>query len=124
MRTQRPRPVCRPSPGGTKEIDGRPYFRLDDYRAWSGRKAGDDLELTEGVVTASWNAWVEASGDCPRLAGIQVSKFDPAVTDEDFFCCQDPARRRRREERASLIRVLMVDKGVSALEGLLQGVSA
>jgi hypothetical protein len=50
-----------------------------------------------------------------------VSKFDPAVTDEDFFCCQDPARRRRREERASLIRVLMVDKGASALEGLLRG---
>ena len=95
--------------GRTKKIDGRPYFHLDDYRAWSGRKAGDDLELTEGVVTASWNAWVEASGDCPRLAGIQVSKFDPAVTDEDFFCCQDPERRRRREERASLIRVLMLD---------------
>ncbi len=107
--------------GRTKEIDGRPYFHLDDYRAWSGRKAGDDLELTAGVVTASWNAWVEASGPCPELAGIQVSKVDPAVKDEDFFCCQDPARRRRREERASLMRVLMLEKGVSALEGSLQG---
>ena len=107
--------------GRTKEIGARPYIHLDDYRAWSGRKAGDDLEVTEGVVTQSWNAWIEANGDKPKLAGIQVSKFDPAVTDEDFFCCQDPARRRRREERASLIRVLMVDKGVSSLEGLLQG---
>ena len=107
--------------GRTKEIDARTYIHLKDYRAWSGRKAGDDLELTEGVVTASWNAWVEASGDCPELAGIQVSKVDPAVKDEDFFCCQDPGRRRRREEMASLLRVLMVDKGVSALEGLLQG---
>jgi len=121
MRTQRPRPVCRPLRGGQREIDARTYIHLDDYRAWSGRKAGDDLELTEGVVTASWNAWVGASGDCPELAGIRVSKVDPAVRDEDFFCCQDPGRRRRREEMASLIRVLMVDKGVSELEGLLQG---
>lgn len=107
--------------GRTKEIGARPYIHLDDYRAWSGRKAGDDLEVTEGVVTQSWNAWIEANGDKPKLAGILVSKLDPAVKDEDFFCCQDPGRRRRREEMASLLRVLMVDKGVSALEGLLQG---
>jgi hypothetical protein len=107
--------------GRTKEIDARPYIHLDDYRAWSGRKAGDELKLTEGVVTASWNAWVEASGDCTELAGIQVSKVDHGLKDEDFFCCQDPARRRRREEMASLIRVSIVEKGVSALEGLLQG---
>ena len=42
--------------GRTKEIEARPYIHLDDYRAWSERKAGDDLEVTEGVVTASWNA--------------------------------------------------------------------
>jgi hypothetical protein len=107
--------------GRTKEIDARPYIHLDDYRAWSGRKAGDDLEVTEGVVTQSWNAWVEANGDKPELAGIRVRMVDPAVKDEDFFCCQDPAHRRSREEMASLLRMLIVDKGVSALEGLLEG---
>ena len=103
--------------GRTKEFDARPYIHLDDYRAWGGRTAGDDLELTEGVVTASWNAWVEASGKCAELAGIRVGKVDPTVTDEDFFCCQDPARQRRREERASLIRVFIPDNGVLAIEG-------
>ena len=101
--------------GRTREIDARPYIHLDDYRAWSGGKAGDDLEVTDGVVTASWNAWVEASGDCPELAGIRVGKLDPALEDEDFFSCKDPERRRRREERAWLIRGL-ISRGVSKLE--------
>ena len=107
--------------GRTKEIDARPYIHLDDYRAWSGRKAGDDLEVTEGVVTASWNAWVEARGDNPELAGIQVGRLDSYLKEDDFFSCNNPERRRRREERASLIRSLMIgSNGISKLEGLLQ----
>ena len=106
--------------GRTREIDARPYIHLDDYRAWSGRKAGDDLEVTEGVVAASWNAWVEVSGDHPELAGMRMGKLDPALDDETFFSCADPKHRQRREERASTIRALMDLRGVSKLERHLQ----
>ena len=92
--------------GRTKEIDARPCIHLDDYRAWRGRKAGDDLEVTEGVLTASWNAWVEAHCDNPEIAGIQVCKLDSYLKEGDFFSCHNPERRRRREERASLIRII------------------
>jgi hypothetical protein len=82
--------------GRTREIDGRPYIHLDDYRAWSGREAGDDLKVTEGVVTASWNAWIEARGDNPELAGIQVSRLDSYLKEDDFFSSNNPERQRRR----------------------------
>ena len=39
--------------GRTREIRGRLYIHIDDYRTWSERKAGGDLEVTEGVLTAS-----------------------------------------------------------------------
>jgi hypothetical protein len=107
--------------GRSREIDARPYIHLDDYRAWRGRKAGDDLEVTEGVVTASWNAWVEASSDKPELAGIQVGKLDPCPKEEDFFSCENLERRRGREKRVSLMASLIIDsKGVSELELGLQ----
>ncbi len=107
--------------GRTKEIDGRPHMHLDDYRAWNGRKGGVELEVTEGVVTASWNAWIEASGDCPELAGIRVSKLNPELGDDDFIYCKDPERRQRRAETASLIETLMLgSKEVSELERELQ----
>ena len=107
--------------GRTKKIDGRPYFHLDDYQAWSERKAGDDLEVTEGVVTASWNAWVETSGNNPQLAGISVSKLDPGLKEEDYFVCKNPERRRRREEMASLTRTLMLDSNeISKIVGSLE----
>ena len=108
----------------TKEIDARLYIHLDDYRAWSGRKAGGDLEVTEGVVTQSWNAWVEAGGDAPELAGIRVGKLDLALEDEAFFSCGNPEYRQRREEKASMIRARMDLRGVSKLESRLQSCRA
>jgi hypothetical protein len=110
--------------GRTKEIDARLYIHLDDYRAWSGRKAGGDLEVTECVVTQSWNAWVEAGGDAPELAGIRVGKLDLALEDEAFFSCGNPEYRQRREEKASMIRARMDLRGVSKLESRLQSCRA
>ena len=87
--------------GRTKEIDGLPHMHLDDYRAWNGRKGGVELEVTEGVVTASWNAWIEASGDCPELAGIRVSKLNPSSGTTTLSTARTPSvgkgeRKRRR----------------------------
>jgi hypothetical protein len=106
--------------GRTRGIEGRPYIHLDDYRAWSERVAGEDLEVSEGFVTASWNAWIEANGGNPTLAGIPVRKLRPSLQQNDFFACEDPGRRRRREERASLIKMSTKDRRVAKLEGLLK----
>jgi|GEM_PF-5807416 len=110
--------------GRTKEIDGRPYIHLDDYRAWSGRKAGGDLEVVEGIITRSWNTWVEAGGDAPELAGIRVGKLDPGLDEDAFFSCGNPEHRRRREARASTIRTLTDSREVSSLESRLRSCRA
>ena len=74
-----------------RDSRGRLYIHIDDYRTWSERKAGGDLEVTEGVLTASWNASVEAKGDYPELAGhprVQASsRFFP--DEDDFFSCKN-----------------------------------
>ena len=66
-------------PGRTKEIAGGRCVHVDDYRAWPERKAGGNLELVHGIVTASWNSWLAANGgeEHAKLAGIRVSKMDP-----------------------------------------------
>src|SRR5262249_33812207 len=107
-------------PGGTKTINGRLYFHLDDYRAWSERATDGDLQIIEGVVTQSWNAWVDAAGDQPELIGVPVHKLEVLVDEADFFPCNDPERQRRREESVSLIRMSMADrKEISDISRLL-----
>jgi hypothetical protein len=112
--------------GRSREIRGRLYIHIDDYRTWSERKAGGDLEVTEGVLTASWNAWVDAKGDYPELAGIQPCKLHPVLDEDDFFSCKNlRGRQQRREQRASLARELMSklmpgSKQVRKFENLLK----
>jgi hypothetical protein len=57
--------------------------------------------VSYGFVTASWNAWIEANGGNPTLAGIPVRKLTPFLNKNDFYACEDPDRRRRREEQAA-----------------------
>ena len=112
--------------GRTREIRGRLYIHIDDYRTWSERKAGGDLEVTEGVLTASWNASVEAKGDYPELPGIRECKLHPVLDEDDFFSCKNfLGRQQEREQRASRLRELISklklgSKEVRKLENLLK----
>jgi hypothetical protein len=60
----------------SRKIKGRPYVHLDDYRKWKGRECGDDLTVVEGVVVASWNAWVDAHGGDGEasVSGVTVGR--------------------------------------------------
>lgn len=44
--------------GKTKTIDGRVYLHFDDYCRWRSRKVKERLDVTEGILLSSWNAWV------------------------------------------------------------------
>lgn len=54
----------------TRQIDGRPFVRLDDYIAWRGRKVRGDLNdarvLNKGIVQQQWNDFV-CGGDAAEL---------------------------------------------------------
>ena len=61
-------------PGRTKQIGGRPYLYLDDYRVWAERKTGGQLPVGRGVITLAWNnllASFAATGTA-EIAGIRV----------------------------------------------------
>lgn len=96
-------------PGRTRMIDGRSYLHLDDYRAWPERTAPGDLETVEGVVVASWNAWVEANrppdGTSPELAGIPVSSLDAIHRLGAIFTVLDDPQElaHRLRQRQSLV---------------------
>jgi len=61
-------------PGRTKQIGGRRYLHLDDYRAWPERKAGGSLPVRRGVITWAWNNLVVSppDGAAAEIAGIRV----------------------------------------------------
>jgi hypothetical protein len=64
--------------GRTTQIDGRDYLSFADYLSWKSRKATDDFPRAEGIVIASWNAWVDAHGGdgVAELAGVKVFTID------------------------------------------------
>jgi hypothetical protein len=95
--------------GKTKTIDGRVHLHIDDYRRWKGRKVKSQPNVTEGMVLASWNAWVDDNGGdgITELAGVQVARLTPWFQGYDYVVYSDPARaatmqQKRREIIARL----------------------
>ena len=88
-------------PGRTKEIDGRTYINFEDYCAWRGRRVKDDLSscASEGFITASWNAWVDAKKGKSELAGVPVERLECYVQEHDYLLCTDGTEEqlKRRE---------------------------
>ena len=88
-------------PGRTKEIDGRTYINFEDYCSWRGRKVKDDLPscVSEGFMTASWNAWVDAKKGKSELAGVPVARLECYVQEHDYLLCPDGTEEqlKRRE---------------------------
>lgn len=80
--------------GKTRTIDGRIYLHIDTYRRWKGRKVKGHLDVTEGMVLTSWNAWVDANGQngSAELASVPVSKLTPWFQGHDYLVYDDPAR--------------------------------
>ena len=90
--------------GRTREIEGRSYLHIDDYRGWAGRRLQSDLQPLEGVVVSSWNDWIDRQGGEGKaeLGGIKVRKLKVLVEPSDFIVCSDPAESRLRLQQRRL----------------------
>ncbi len=88
-------------PGRTKEIDGQTYINFEDYCAWRGRRVKDDLPscVSEGFMTASWNAWGDTKKGKRDLAGVPVARLECYVQEHDYLLCSDGSgeQLKRRE---------------------------
>ncbi|MFC1930444.1 hypothetical protein ACFLWE_00940 [Chloroflexota bacterium] len=81
--------------GKTKTIEGRVYLRFEDYCRWRKRKVREDLRsgVEKGLVTASWNKWVESQGGEGKalIAGVAARKLYSYVNDCSYHTSQDVA---------------------------------
>jgi len=64
--------------GRSREINGRKYLHIDDYRSWQDRKVEGNLTILDGVSASSWNRWTDAHGGegVAELVGIRLGKVD------------------------------------------------
>lgn len=88
-------------------VEGRSYLHFEDYAKWRGRKVKGRLlkQVEQGLVAASWNAWVDAQGGVgmAALAGMKVGKIESCVSEKDMVCFEaDEAARRGQERRETL----------------------
>ncbi len=49
-------------PGRVKEICGRPFLNISDYREWPDRRVIGRLQLIPGVDAKPWNQCIDARG--------------------------------------------------------------
>jgi hypothetical protein len=94
-------------PGRVKEINGRPYLNFEDYYSWRGRKVQANLRfcVSAGFLTASWNAWIDAQGEKPTMAGVPVNRLEYWLEKQDYMVC--PAgtgeQLKRRESQLNVM---------------------
>ena len=86
------------------------YLHVDEYRHWKGHKVKGQLDVTVGMVMASWNAWMDDKGndDSSELVGVQVTKLTPWFQGYDYVVYDDPARaatmQQKRQEIIARLR--------------------
>ena len=91
-------------PGESKIIDGRPYIRLTEYLQWDKRYNNGEFEIEDGVLTTSWNRWVESHHGDALLAGIPVDKLDYWFDKTSFTVCDTVSDAMvKQEERKAQI---------------------
>ncbi len=90
-------------PGHTRKIDGRLYIHFEDYRTWRGRKLKGDLHsnIQRGLVTASWDAWVNDRGGegVAALVGVPVTLLQCYASGYPYTCpngTEDQLHRRKQ----------------------------
>ena len=91
-------------PGRTRKIGGRLYIHLEDYRTWRGRKLKGDLHsnIRRGLVTTSWDAWVNDRGGegVTTLAGVPATLLQCYISENHFYTCpngtEDQLRSRKQ----------------------------
>lgn len=63
----------------------------------------DNRASEEGVVVASWNAWVEAQKDRAMVGSVSVGTLQGRVSEQDFVVVDDPEERRAQLARRKAV---------------------
>lgn len=84
--------------GRTKKIDGRIYINNEDSILKGKARRAFIPGLEKGLVTASWNSWVEAHGgeDTASIMGVPVMKLECYVGQASYYVCENVQEQLQR----------------------------
>jgi len=96
-------------PGRTRKIDARRYIHFEDYRTWRGRKIKGNLlsNVQRGLVTASWDAWVNGQGGegVAVLADVPVTLLQCYISGYHYYTCPSGVEDQLRSRKQLLDRL-------------------
>lgn len=91
------------SPGCTEEIEEETFIDFDDFLSWAKRKVKVTLtsETEKGMVTSSWNSWIDTHGGegVASVAGVPLHHFECWMDDSYYHLCNDTEKQFRRREQ-------------------------
>lgn len=93
-------------PGRKKTFSGVEHLNFRDYLSWKDRLWKDEPELVEGLVSGSWNEWVDSNkkDGTTRLEGVPVDKIHSWVGPDEMAEMEDDPLFRTRNERNRMIQ--------------------
>jgi len=91
-------------PGRKKTLSGVEHLNVEDYLSWKDRLWKDDPELVEGLVSSSWNEWVDSNKKegVTLLEGVPVDKIHSWVGPDEMAEMEDDPLFRTRSERTRM----------------------
>jgi hypothetical protein len=92
-------------PGRKKTFSGVEHLNVMDYLSWKDRQWEDDPELVEGLVSSSWNEWVDSSKKkgVTLIEGVPVDKIHSWVGPDEMAEMEDGPLFSTRNERTRII---------------------
>ena len=94
--------------GPRRKLAERPYVDFSTYCGWRRRRGHGalDARTADGLVAASWNAWVVAQGDEATLGGVAVASLEAHVDEAMLTVHEAPEARQRQATREDVLRAL------------------
>jgi len=104
-------------PGREKTFSGVEHLNVEDYLSWENRLWKDDPEIVEGLVSRSWNKWVDSSKKkgVAILEGVPVEKIHSWVNPDEMAEMEEDPLFSTRNERTRMI--LKCEDWTGLLEG-------
>jgi hypothetical protein len=91
--------------GNRRQIRGRFYADIDQYRSWEDRAVTGELKRMPGIDVADWNRWLETLGGEGRaeIGGVKIRRLEAPFSPADFVVCEDDRELAVRNQMRRLV---------------------
>lgn len=91
--------------GNRRQVRGRFYVDIDQYRSWEDRAVTGELKRMVGIDVAEWNRWLETLGGEGRaeIGGVKIRCLEAPFSPADFVVCGDDRELAVRNQMRRLV---------------------